>query len=490
MADIHHTGFRAYLAKNFSPAPVYLIFGEEYLYKSVYSDLVRAILPSERLGFALEELEGTDDNVHEAIERLTTFSLDAGAKVIGLVDANIFYAKDDAATLIQRLKTALGQDAGKKAAGLFLKLLSLLEISPESMTADDRQRLRELDPEAADKDAPWLETAIACLRERRSESAPAGDAVAALTAAIEKGFAPGNHLIITAETVDKRRKLYKAVQDHGLVVDCSVPLRDTRADRAKQTEALSETMRAVLDPAGKTMAPDAFAALCDLTGFNLRVFHTNLEKLIAFTGDRAAITARDVADLLKRTKQDPIYELTGAVFDKNTPQALGLLESLLTGAEGMHPLQLLAAMVNQTRKLLIIRDFMDGDGKKCWRPGMTFDRFKQTAPAPIEAHDAAIRDHLARQEDSLTGDDETGKKSKKAKAPASDLAIGANPANLFPTYKNFTKADRFSRRELTLALTALADADRRLKSSGVEARLILEELIIRITRPDIQTEIS
>ena len=60
--------------------------------------------------------------------------------------------------------------------------------------------------------------------------------------------------------------------------------------------------------------------------------------------------------------------------------------------------------------------------------------------------------------------------------------ISPNPASPFPTYQNFKKAGNFSTPELITALTALADADRQLKSSGVVPRLILENLIIRIGR--------
>lgn len=233
------------------------------------------------------------------------------------------------------------------------------------------------------------------------------------------------------------------------------------------------------------MAPDAFAALRDLTGFNLRAFHHSLEKLAAYTGERTAITAEDVTSLLPRTKQDPIYELTGAVFDKNIPQALFLLNSLLSGAEPMHPLQVLAAIINQTRRLLIIRDFMNNDRNRTWRPGMPFDAFKRNTLPAVEKYDAGIREHLIRQEGMLS-DGDHGRKPDKKKQPSSELMIATNPANPFPTYKNFKKADNFSTPELLAALTELAEADQRLKSSSLAPQLILENLIIRIIRQDLQ----
>jgi len=489
MAEIQYNQFKAYLNDAFTPASVYLIFGEEYLYKSIYSELIKAIIPDDQREFGLEEMDGTDDNAYDAIERVNTFSLDAGAKVIGFTDSNIFYSKDDISSLVKRVKKAVSNAGLKKGSNLFLKLLSLMDIRIEAITADDRKRILKKDSDASGSDNSWLDSIIDYCRENYSGAATVADAVTALITAIEKGSAPGNHLIITTENVDKRRKLYKTIMKYGVIIDCAVPTRDTRADKARQETALSETMRTVLGPGGKTMNPDAFAALRDMTGFNLRVFHSNLEKLAVFTGDRQRITVEDVKSILKRTKKDPVYELTGALFDKNVPRTLFLLENLISGAEPMHPLQVIAAIVNQVRKLTIIRDFIDSDKSRTWRMEMPFDGFrKKTLPA-IETYDTKIKEQLKQQEAMFSNDD-TGNKSGKRKKPASDLLIAPNPASPFPTYKNFKKACNFTRQELLDALYALSEADRQLKSSPVDPRLILENLIIRIARSDLNRKIS
>ena len=77
--------------------------------------------------------------------------------------------------------------------------------------------------------------------------------------------------------------------------------------------------------------------LHEMTGFDLRTFSGNLEKLVDYVGARQEITAADVEAVLNRTRQDPIYELTGALADRNPEQALFFLDSLL--ADGMFSLQ-------------------------------------------------------------------------------------------------------------------------------------------------------
>ncbi|MDY6830522.1 MAG: hypothetical protein SWC96_01555, partial [Thermodesulfobacteriota bacterium] len=91
MAEITANTLEAHLEKTAPPAPVFLIFGEEYLYKSAFDLVVSKIVPQSQRTFNVEELEGTDDNVTDAIEQVNTFSLDGSAKVVGLVDAKIFY---------------------------------------------------------------------------------------------------------------------------------------------------------------------------------------------------------------------------------------------------------------------------------------------------------------------------------------------------------------------------------------------------------------
>ena len=72
------------------------------------------------------------------------------------------------------------------------------------------------------------------------------------------------------------------------------------------------------------------AQLIQMTGFDLRTFCNNLEKLISWVGDRVEITIKDVGSVLQRTKRDPIYELTNAISDRNVQRTLFYLTSILS----------------------------------------------------------------------------------------------------------------------------------------------------------------
>jgi DNA polymerase-3 subunit delta len=76
-----------------------------------------------------------------------------------------------------------------------------------------------------------------------------------------------------------------------------------------------------------------------------------------------------------------------------------------------------------------------------------------------------------------------GRRASKAKAKAAgDLVLAKNPANAFPLYQLFKKAERFTREELEQALIRLSDADLALKSSTVGPRLALERVVWALCR--------
>ena len=178
--------------------------------------------------------------------------------------------------------------------------------------------------------------------------------------AIAQGFPPGHHLMITTALTDKRRTLYKVIREKGLIVDCSVPKGDRKADRAAQEAVLNAAVEEVLRGSGKHMEPAARRLLYDMTGFDLRTVSSSVQKLVDFTGERGTIATADVRQALERTRQDPLYELTEAVSNRNLSKALFYLQSLLSGGQFDHPLPLLAAVTNQMRRSAGGQGFYNG----------------------------------------------------------------------------------------------------------------------------------
>jgi len=468
-------------------APVYLIFGEEMLVKSAFETLLDAMVPGSMRTTNYEPMDGTHENIHAVIARVNTYSLLSGTKVVALRDSRVFYAGQDREHLLQNAKKAYDDDDIKKAGRQLLNLMGLLNLSYDDVDPDSRKKSLGLSDASAQDDA-WLDELIAHCRENNLAIPIAGDDAQILQAAVEKGFPANNHLIITTDMADKRRTLFKALSTMGVVIDCSVPKGDRKADRIAQETVLVETMKSLLDAGGKTMNRAAYTALQEMTGFDLRTFAGNLEKLISYVGDRPEITAADVESVLQRTKIDPIYELTNAVADRKLDEALLLLKSVQ--ASGVHPLQVFAALINQIRKLLLAKDFVESPHGREWQTACPYDYFQKRVLPAIGEYDRNLMDELDKWHDLLEQEStssadasavRTSKKKKKAK-PATDLLIAKNAANPYPIYLLLKKSAHYSKEELIDAFETLSTADKQLKSGGQNAELVIEKVVLEICK--------
>jgi DNA polymerase-3 subunit delta len=272
-----------------------------------------------------------------------------------------------------------------------------------------------------------------------------------------------------------------------------VPKGNRRADRMVQESVLAEMMREMLKTSNKSMTQSAYPALFEMTGFDLRAFTSNLEKLISYVGDRKEITIKDVETVLQRTKEDPIYELTGALADRKPEAALFFLDSILSA--GIHPLQIFSALVNQVRKLLLAKDFTKSTYGRDWQAACPYDYFQKRVIPGIVEYDRNLLEHLGEGQamlDSSIRSKKTEAQTKKAGArtrgkkkkskTTTDLLVAKNPKNAYPIYLLLKKAERFSKDELIDAFDILNAADKHLKIGGQNHKLVLEQLILQICR--------
>ncbi|MBW2592339.1 MAG: hypothetical protein JRE58_04935, partial [Deltaproteobacteria bacterium] len=365
----------------------------------------------------------------------------------------------------------------KKAARYFLTMLGLANIAYEDLAGLDYKFLKIDSKQAGD--LKWLDQLKEYCIDNRLTIPAASENSAILQKAVEKGFPAGNYLIITTDLVDKRRILYKTIKTSGVIIDCSVPQGDRKADKTAQEAVVRERMNALLGRHHKKIDPDAFHAAYEMTGFELRTFLHNLERLIDYVGKRERITIEDVNAVVNRTRKDPIYELTGALSEKNLPQALFFMGSLLS--ENFHPLQILAALANQVRRLTIVKDFTASAQGGTWNKGMSYNQFQSQVMPLIQAYDKTLLECIAQWNTDRSGPGE-GRKTKKAAKPTSDLVIAKNPRSPYPLYLLLKNSEKFILRELLDAMGYLSAADVKLKSTGQNPKLILEDVLFKICR--------
>ncbi len=464
-------------------AQVYLIYGEELLYKTALEELLGKMIPDAERSLHYEPIDGLNENIPEAIERANTFSFLPSTKVVALLDSRIFYTKETESLLLEKAKEAHDKNDFKMAAKYFLSVLGFLNLAFDDLGNENRIKTLKLDPEKTGDDK-WIDNIINYCKDNNLPITTGRDSSRVLESSIKKGFPKGNHLIITTDMVDKRQKLFKTIKDSGIIIDCSVPKGERRADRIVQEAVLNERMRAILAKSGKVLGKDAYSALFEMTGFDLRTFSNNLEKLISYTGNRDKITVDDVVSVLERTKKDPIFEFTNSISDRNCESALFYLNSLLS--DNFHPLQMLAAITNTIRRLLLAKNFTESPFGSVWHAGCQYNTFQRNVLPRLLDHDRILLDRLEEWEKMLSKSVETDnekpkqKKSKKKSKSDTDLTIVKNPNNPYPIYQLLKKSEKFTREDLLASLECLNDADIRIKSTSLNPKLILDEVIFNI----------
>lgn len=475
MAEIVHTFLSEYLKKTASEdcPQVWLIHGQEVLVEKSGQAVCEHLLGKEDREISREMIDGFAQNIPDLLAQLNTFALLANTKVVIFKDAKIFQSSGAQPELAAQIQAAWEDQDIKKAAKSLLSLCGRLGIEIEQIPhqLDAYPDLTSL-YQSLGKNA--MGQLVNYCEDRGWSAAAADSHMEMLQKGIEKGFPQGHTLLITANTkVPKNLKLYKAIAADGAIVDCSVPLGERRADKDAQHAVLRQTMENMLKKAGKRLAPPLFQDLVDLTGFDLRVFIQNLEKLINYVGNREDITPEDIHALLRRTKSDPLFQLTNAVSDRNVKQALFYAHSLLSAQ--WHPLQLLAAVANQIRKLLVAKDFAVSAFGQSWSAGMPYAQFQQIAMPAIAAYDEHVGEQMIPWPVKTSS-----KKGAGRKDASTDLRLAPNPRNPFPVYQTMLKSEKFSREELLNAMVRLNETDLRLKSSGQDPFIVMKKTILNI----------
>jgi DNA polymerase-3 subunit delta len=131
MAEISYKEFEDHVKslKGDDFKPVYLIHGEEFLFKSAFDVLLDRMIPKEKRSFGYEPADEDSESMADVIERLNTFSLMPGTKVVSLCESKVFYTRDDNAGLVKKIKAAWDKGEKKKAVAQLGSLLVLADLA-------------------------------------------------------------------------------------------------------------------------------------------------------------------------------------------------------------------------------------------------------------------------------------------------------------------------------------------------------------------------
>jgi DNA polymerase-3 subunit delta len=363
-----------------------------------------------------------------------------GKKLLWVENAPYFYAREQGGELGQRVLELWRDGRREDAAKLVLDLLVLEAWTQEQWNAYDGTLIRpflKLLGSADGEDQDDAEALLAFCKSRPFDLARRkGAEVNRLASLVDQNLPEWGFLLLTAVQVDRRTRLFKRLEELGAVLQ--LDLERDRSGKISRETLLGFVARR-LRQTGKTLDPQAREMILARAGDDLRGLHQEIEKMLLFVGDRTTIRVEDVELMIADQGEGWIFDLTRALGDRDARAALAQLARLL--AQGEHPLKILGTVAAEARRLLAARQLLAGDLAKIWRRGMSYTQFQQIA---------------LKQETPL---------------------LGRNP---YANYMCFQRAERFSLAELRAFMEGLFDADLRLKSSGNAARIVLEELFLRI----------
>ncbi len=436
-------------------AGVYLLVGDEFLAREGAQAIVDALVPKAHQTLSVEAVG--DDDAATVAGRLRMVPLLGRVKVVVVHDTKALASKQNVGELFRRSRDAWKEGDEPRAARLLLQATgaagrdrAFLERAatgglPETVWRD----LFSFDP--TEESERWLrETVGRIAAEGKDISDAAGAATARIYEDLLKEQIPaGAVLILSAETVDQRRALFKRISESGVVVDCGV-----RTGKLGETQMRPDVARAriadAVKRAGKRIGEDAATAIVERTGFSVRALDSELEKILLYAGSREEICRADVLAVLSNSREASIFDLTNALEDRDTAGALRALRALTVQRE---PAQATLGMIAGTlRGLIMARAVLDGrlDGQL-------------DARATYATFQARVLPRLA------------------AGAGSDDGSLakirGMHPFRAFNLLK---AASRFTQAELVAGLEAVHGADLALKTGGQPESLILETLAVTL----------
>jgi DNA polymerase III subunit delta len=432
-------------------APCYLLYGEEeYLISEALQQILDAIIPEADRDFGLFLLDGENTDFDNLMDNLLTPSLLGGRKVIVIRNTTIFQSRENLTDLISKIRVNMDEHP-QRAAKYFLTFLKLAGFAWEDMQdagwakITDEQWYKIAEGDTGNDRAKWLPKIIDICISLGLTSTNAEGKVEKLGELLLRGVPAGNSLILTAEAVDKRKKIFKIIAETGEIVYFGKKIKES-----EQRENLIKEARKLLQKYNKNLTAAAWIVLGKKTGWDLRRSLAEIEKLIFFTADRQIIEEKDVEEIVGKTKEDSIFDLTSALGEKNQLVALTALKSLLD--QGMHHLMILSMLVREIRLLLQARILVDTKKLPLSKINMEFGLFQKTIyPTLTELAESFIN--------------------------SNNLIFSQHPYVIYNVWRN---CGYFSRQSLINFLDELVEIDLAFKSSATDPQFILESFLIKV----------
>ena len=292
----------------------------------------------------------------------------------------------------------------------------------------------------------WLKNANFMGESVAGRSPTVLESLEKLIETLGKGLPPGIRFLLSAPEIDKRRSFYKSL---GKVAELSV-FDKLDASRSGWEEEVASVVRTRAESLNLRLRGEALEYFVAMTGGDSRQIDNELEKLDLYLGEgRREVTAADVRLMVPASRAGVVFELGNALAARDLNTSLALIDQLLFQGETAIGI-LLVAIIPTVRNLLLAKDLMQR--YRLSRPAQPFHFTGALNRLP-----ASATEHLPRKKDGTVN----------------TFALGIAAMGVH----------RYELPELRAALEACLEANVSLVTSGLEARTVLTEIVVRIAAP-------
>lgn len=153
-------------------------------------------------------------------------------------------------------------------------------------------------------------------------------------------------IVMVEKEVDKRNKVYKAIDAVGYVCEM----------KPQTTATLEKWIAGLLAKDSLRISRDACDLILDKTGAGMDYIKQEPEKLASYCQGREVVTVEDVEKVCATQTTSHIFDMISAIANKKQQQALDLYYDLLELKEP--PMRILYLIVRQFNGILQVKDLM------------------------------------------------------------------------------------------------------------------------------------
>ncbi|MCI8566595.1 MAG: DNA polymerase III subunit delta [Lachnospiraceae bacterium] len=150
-------------------------------------------------------------------------------------------------------------------------------------------------------------------------------------------------LLFVEEQMDKRSRLYKAIQKNGYAAQL----------KRQEPAYIEKWILSLLKPEGKQITRSTLKCFLERTGNDMEQIRCELDKLLSYTAGRDVITTSDVEEIGSLQITGHIFDMVGAVSARQRSRAVALYKDLLALKEP--PARILFLLARQFNQLMQVR---------------------------------------------------------------------------------------------------------------------------------------